>query len=206
MRARLSVAGFAIVVSLCVWMIPTAAGAVGAGQAGSTHVPVSVALCQQGGWQNLLNEQGQPFSNQGQCISYFIHNPVSLADLTGSFSGTASYTILGGIPCFASQFFDTTYPGSPAVGAVTLDLDGCDALVSIFPFNYYFTGTFTITTSVGTLNGNAVGPLGASFPTVELTLTVLSGTGAFAATTGTINVSILWDGAATSVTGSVTVP
>ncbi len=43
--------------------------------ASSTDVPLSVGLCQHGGWQNLLNEQGQPFGNQGQCISYLTHNP-----------------------------------------------------------------------------------------------------------------------------------
>ena len=40
----------------------------------------------------------------------------------------------------------------------------------------------------------------------ELTLTVLSGTGAFAGTTGTINVSIILMPGTTSVTGSVTIP
>jgi hypothetical protein len=205
MRARLWVAGFAIVVSLCVW-IPAAAGAVGAAQTSATNLPASVSLCERGGWQSLTNVQGQPFDNQGQCISYFIHNPVSLADLAGSFAGTASYAVLGDSPCFATQVFDATYPGTSAVGPVTLHLDGCDALVSIFPFTYYFTGTFTITTNVGTLHGNAAGPLGDPFPIVELTLTVLSGTEAFAATTGTINVSIQWDGASTSMTGSVTIP
>ena len=210
MRARLSVAGFAIVVSLCVWM-PTAGGAVGAAQTGSSNVPASVALCQKGGWQSLTNGQGLPFGNQGQCISYFIHNPVSLADLAGSFSGTTSFTFLGprdcapSLPSLVDQVFDATYPGSSAVGSVTLHLDGC-VLVPGAGFTY--TGTFTITTSVGTLAGNAAGTIN-NVPVSpydwELTLTVVSGTGAFAATMGTIHVSILWPGA-TSVTGSVTIP
>ena len=201
MRARTSIAGIAIVVSLCVW-IPTAAGAAGAAQTSSTQVPVSVGLCQERGWQSLTNVQGQPFSNQGQCISYFIHNPVSLADLTGSFSGITSVTVFGA-GCPISQSFDTTYPGSSGVGEVTLNIGG------------YF-GSFVVATNVGTLSGNATGPITSAVPNscptcdFALTLTVLSGTGAFAATTGTINVNILWpdgnQGPLFPVTGSVTIP
>ncbi len=44
-------------------------------QESSAHVPLSVGLCQHGGWQNLSNVQEQPFRNQGQCISYLTHNP-----------------------------------------------------------------------------------------------------------------------------------
>ncbi len=212
MRARLSVAGFAIVVSLCVWMIPTAAGAVGAAQTGSTHVPVSVGLCQHGGWQSLSNAQGQPFSNQGQCISYFIHYPVSLADLAGSFSGTTTWTFGNGCG-FVNQVFDAAYPGSSAVGAVMLHVGGC-VVFSGNPLPY--NGTFTIATNVGTLSGDVAGLIpnvGAPAPAdIELTLTVNSGTRVFAATTGTIQVSILWSiyvpGVPSTypVTGSVTIP
>ena len=171
--------------------------------------PTAVQQCKDGGWQTLTDESGQPFRNQGQCISYFIHNPISLADLAGSFSGTTSY--VAGFGCsIVEQFFDATYPGSSAVGSVTLHLDGCVA----FGFPSTYTGAFTIATSVGTLAGNAAGPiynvpayLPSDVPDFELTLSVLSGTGAFAGTTGTIHVSIQWPPPfGPPVTGSVTVP
>jgi hypothetical protein len=88
------------------------------------------------------------------------------------------------------------------VGSVTLHLDGCILGV---PFTY--TGTFTITTSVGTLAGSTSGTANnlAGPPPYDLTLTVVSGTGAYSGTTGTIDVSIQWLGGG-SVTGSVSVP
>jgi hypothetical protein len=132
------------------------------------------------------------------------HSP-SLADLAGSFSGTTSLTSGTGGCAFVEQVFDAGYLGSSAVGSVTLHLDGCVVSVSPLPFAYI--GTFAITTSAGTLAGNEVGPIN-NVPVTpydfELTLTVVSGTGAFAGTTGTINVSIQWSGG-TPVSGSVTV-
>ncbi len=144
--------------------------------------PTAVQQCKDDGWHTLTDASGQPFKNQGQCISYAIHNPVSLADLAGSFSGTTSFTFGTNGCVLVEMVFDATYPGSSAVGSVTLHLDGC------VPFGPPFTysGTFTITTSVGTLAGAAVGTannLAGPPPFVfDLTLTVLSGTGAFAAT------------------------
>jgi hypothetical protein len=185
-----------------VLVIPIAVTSMGA-QAGAAP-PTAVQQCQNGGWQTLTDASGQRFTNQGQCISYFIHHPVSLADLAGTFSGTTSFTFGTGGCSFVEQVFDATYPGSPAVGSVTLHLDGCVTVGS--PFTY--AGTFTITTSAGTLAGTEVGPVNNVLsPPVdfELTLTVLSGTGAFAGSTGTITVSIQWSGG-TSVSGSVTVP
>ena len=92
-----------------------------------------------------------------------------------------------------------------------LHLDGCVILGS--PPTLTYAGTFAITTSVGTLAGAAVGPINnlpVSPPVpvdFELTLTVLSGTGAFAATTGTIHVSVLWPPPyGPQVSGSVSVP
>ena len=39
----------------------------------TTHSPSSPGQCLHGGWRTLTNGQGQPFRNQGQCISYVIH-------------------------------------------------------------------------------------------------------------------------------------
>jgi hypothetical protein len=152
-----------------------------------------------------FNSAGTAFSSG---VSVTVNNPASLVDLTGSFSGTTSWTSgTGGcaFPPAIEQVFDATYPGSSAVGSVTLHLDGCVA-----PFTY--TGTFTITTSVGTLAGNVSGTvngLGGPPPYgFYLTLTVVSGTGAFSGTTGTIDVNIgmVGDGSPSPVTGSVSVP
>jgi hypothetical protein len=86
-----------------------------------------------------------------------------------------------------------------------LHLDGC---IVGAPFTY--AGTFTTTTSVGTLAGNASGtvnsPIGPPLYDFDLTLTVVSGTSAFSETTGTIDVNIEWLGGENPVTGSVTVP
>jgi hypothetical protein len=202
--AILFLAAFPVVV------IPIAVTSIG-GQAGAAP-PTAVQQCKDGGWQTLANASGQLFRNQGQCISYLIHNPVSLADLTGSFSGTTSFTFGTGGCAFVEQVFDATYPGSSAVGSVTLHLDGC---ADIIPSPWTYTGTFAITTSVGTLAGKVAGLLlnvVNSFPTDwELTLTVVSGSGAFAVTTGAIHVSIQWIGGGTPgiptpMTGSVTFP
>jgi hypothetical protein len=173
--------------------------------------PTAVQQCKDDGWHTLTDASGQPFKNQGQCISYFIHNPVSLADVAGSFSGTTAWTSGTGGCSFVEQLFDATYPGSSVVGSVTLHLDVC---VAITPLGA-LTGSFTIATSDGTLAGNEAGQatnVVNGFPTdFELTLIVLSGSGAFAVTTGTIHVSIQWIGGGppgipTPVTGSVTVP
>ncbi len=187
-------------------VIPIAVTSIGA-QAGAAP-PTAVQQCQDGGWQTLTDASGQPFKNQGQCISYFIHNPVSLADLTGSFSGTTTWTFSSENGCFVNQVFDATYLGNSAAGSVTLHLDGC-----IFGAPFTYTGTFTITTSVGSLAGNVAGTvsnplLGPPPYDYDLTLTVVSGTGAFSGTMGTIHVSIQWPGGGSPspVTGSVTVP
>ena len=80
--ASVFLAAFPVVV------IPIAVTSIGA-RAGAAP-PTAVQQCTNGGWQTLTDASGQPFRNQGQCISYFIHHPVSLADLAGSFSGTTS--------------------------------------------------------------------------------------------------------------------
>jgi len=29
--------------------------------------------CKRGGWQDVLDDHGQPFPNQGQCVSFVVH-------------------------------------------------------------------------------------------------------------------------------------
>ena len=152
------------------------------------------------------NSAGSAFSSG---VSIAVNNPPSLVDLTGSFSGTTSYSGATGGCSFEEQVFDATYRGSSAVGSVTLHLDGC-VNGTLEQQNWTYTGTFAIATSVGTLAGSADGPLAIVSGTsddFELTLSNLSGTGAFAGTTGTIDVSILWAPPfGPQVTGSVSVP
>lgn len=37
------------------------------------NTPSSKDACKKGGWQSLEDANGQPFKNQGQCVSYFNH-------------------------------------------------------------------------------------------------------------------------------------
>jgi hypothetical protein len=58
----------------CVFLV---AGLAGPGLRGATTpirfgpaTPTTRAQCMTGGWRDLANAQGQPFRNQGQCVSY----------------------------------------------------------------------------------------------------------------------------------------
>lgn len=93
-----------------------------------------------------------------------------------------------------SVTFDAVYPGSASVGNVNLHVAGCLNLFG-FPTSSYI-GTFTITTSVGTLSGSVAGlailnvegfPPSVVPITFEPTLTVNVGTGSFAGTTGALD-------------------
>jgi hypothetical protein len=155
-----------------------------------------------GGWQTITEASGQPFANQGQCVAYAIHHPVSLADLAGSVVGTGS-----GINVSVTNL-DGNAAGAPGtetyqtnVGLQSTTIISCPSS----PFNVCalgsVSGTFTITTSVGTLSGIAAGeleaPLVSDFPrpvfgpaAEGLGLTVTSATGEFTGTTGTLTLEI----------------
>ena len=172
-------------------------GAIPAAAAGASTAPASgTGQCKNGGWRTLVDDHGQPFKNQGQCIKWKRQHPVSLNDLAGTFTGTESFDFGTNGCSFVHQIFDASYPGSAAVGIVTLHIEGCVDN----PITHY-EGTFTITTSVGTLSGTAVGPV---FD-FELDLNITSATGAFQGVTGMLHASIHWDGVpSTSITGAVT--
>ncbi len=38
----------------------------------SISTPTTRAACKNGGWRNFANDQGQPFRDQGQCVSYVV--------------------------------------------------------------------------------------------------------------------------------------
>ena len=195
--ASVFLAAFPVVV------IPIAVTSMGA-RAGAAP-PAAVQQCKDGGWQTLTDASGQPFKNQGQCISYFIHNPVTLADLASSSVSGTVISQEGPTGCSAFPVtFNATYPGSSAVGTVTLQMVGCIANGGPnFPFVLFFGGTFTITTGVGTLTGTVAGqitnvivpvPPPPDFNivpvTATFTLTATSGTGLFTGTTGTLNLDL----------------
>ena len=172
--------------------IPTAL-APGAGAA----PPASIQQCMNDGWQTLTSETGQPFPNQGLCIAFVIHHPVSLDDLAGSITN-GSFSAVAGCG-FLEGTFLATYPGSGAVGTVTLQMDGCFPSPIFPPAPLPFSGTFGVTTNVGTLNGTVAGQLtNVALPTgiwpasATFVLTVTSGTDLFTGTTGTLNVSLQW--------------
>jgi hypothetical protein len=173
----------------------------------SAAPPSQIQHCMNGGWHTLSDASGQPFKNQGRCISYAIHHPVSLADLASAlpFSGSASFSYQANGCSFAYQTFDATYPGSASVGTVTLSTAGCAN-----PFTTMgYSGSFTITTSVGTLTGTASGPVTLVIPDVDfqINLLVATATGAFASTTGCLQFAVLYPAPAppTFSGGTVTV-
>jgi hypothetical protein len=173
--------------------------------------PPSIKNCMNGGWQSLTNAAGQPFANQGQCISFAIHNPVNLADLAGtSVTGTTFFTPFSNGCSFVFQEFDAAYSGSATVGTVNLHIAGC---VNSSTTNY--AGSFSLTTAAGIVAGSAAGPItetviGGSVVILDyqVTLTVSTATGAFSGMTGTLHFLTMWDvtHAPPTFSGSVTVP
>ena len=165
-----------------------------------------------GGWQTLTDASGQPFKNQGQCISYF--DPITrsaLADLAGSFSG---HNVVHGW----DRGLHLRRAGLRRHVSRKLRRGIGDASPGRMRQRYAPASTFTYTGTFAIANErwHACGqcswtvyragqsPLPTDF---ELTLSVLSGTGAFGGTTGTIHVSMLWPPPfGPQVTGSVTVP
>ena len=115
-------------------------------------------------------------------VTVTVANP-GVADLANSsFTFTPS---VGGSGCgIVHLTFDAIYPGSAAVGNVTLHIAGCVS----DPYTY--AGSFTITTGVGTLSGNATGSITYIGDTLEssyqITLSVTTATGSFSGTTGSL--------------------
>jgi hypothetical protein len=174
-RRTLAVFAFAMV-SLVFAPVAFAPGA-----GASTAAPVQ--QCMNDGWRILTDASGQPFGNQGQCIAYANHHPVTLADLASSapFSVTATSVVAG---CESAQVtFEAVYPGDPRVGTVHLQVSGC---VSFTLESYE--GSFTMTSEVGTLSGTAAGPV--VLGNQLLTLHIDAATGLFAGTTGILGFSI----------------
>jgi hypothetical protein len=143
-------------------------------------------------------------------------NPVTpavgpLSDVAGGSVAAQSYDNRGDCSGNWYQFFDDSYPGGGAVGTVTFHLEGCTHVSGL----NFTGGTFTISTSIGSVSGTASGPLrlfclpSPNCPLIyDLTLIVMSGTDAFADTAGTLHAHIEWDGSTESPDADlqVTVP
>jgi hypothetical protein len=123
-------------------------------------------------------------------VTVTVANP-GLADLANlSFTATATGSP-GGSGCLIVHLnFDAVYPGSAAVGNVTLHIAGCVS----DPYTY--TGSFTITTGVGTLTGSAPGTVteqivgGDLEESYQINLSVTTATGSFSGTTGSLLFSV----------------
>ena len=122
---------------------------------------------------------------------------ISIEDVVASSSFSGAVSSQSGVNGCSYDFltFTSSYPGSAAVGTVNLNVAGCfDSDANSF------TGSFTITTGVGTLSGSASGPVAITYTTTggippvvtpasdnfELTLSVTAGTGSFGGATGTL--------------------
>ena len=134
-------------------------------------------------------------------------DPVTVADLVdlAGFSGTISPSS-GPNPCsYEPLTFDVSYPGSSAVGTINLSVAGC-----LNFYASYYSGSFTITTSMGTLSGSASGPESTTgtppsiYDEFPLDLTATAGTGSFAGTTGSVQAVFYASTDLTTFQGTVT--
>src|SRR5437764_12486157 len=136
-------------------VIPVGAAPVGAAQAAA---PTSSSrACLHGGWHILSHPQGTAFLNQGQCVNWMLHHPVTLADLAVAFTGGTGSAVQSGGSCphgFPAFYltFDTTYPGNATVGTATLHYQGCARFRGGVP-GPHGPGTFKMATALGSLSG-----------------------------------------------------
>jgi hypothetical protein len=125
--------------------------------------PTTEDQCKGGGWQSLGDEQGQPFRNQGQCVSFVTPSGTRVRVVDGAGNpfpaGTAAVQACGG----------TGYPQcDPHVVAVDFDGDG-NVRLELDPATVYTVGGFATNTG---WPDPWVSPGGTEFhfsPTVTLT-------------------------------------
>ncbi len=193
-----------------------------------TDQPIATATSTYIGWAAAWNTASVPdgsytlqsvasyadaVSGTSAPVSVTVDNPVPLADLaepdiTGT--GTAAVEVNGCNIEYVAVDMNGYFPGPPIAPPADLQITGCIGEYTPAPF----TGSFTLsTTNAGTLTGTVSGSESDNNPPSEvnftLTLTVTGGTGAFAGTTGSLQV--LLSSSASSpptdipFTGSVTV-
>lgn len=69
-KTKLIMASFAVL-SLAGVQVLAGAGVAYASEV-EPVVPVHKEQCKKGGWVNLVDDQGQPFKNQGQCVAFTV--------------------------------------------------------------------------------------------------------------------------------------
>lgn len=184
--------GLALVAALAILVAPTTAGAAPGGN------NVASAACKGGGWRDLVDVNGSQFKNQGQCVAAAVQGRLGQdlnRQVTGTFTGTTSFTF--GVPAcqLAFQVFDATF--ATPTGPGSFHIEGCVAIVShLGGALFQYTGSFTLTapdggTLAGAVNGVIDGSAGAS--TFDTTLTVNTGTGTLDGATGTLGLVGQWD-------------
>ncbi|MGZ4683061.1 MAG: hypothetical protein ACXWBN_17165 [Acidimicrobiales bacterium] len=184
--------------------IPLVAAPAGAQPVSTAGVPTSVAACKHGGWRTLTDPVGASFATRAACIRWATAHPggtLRLSDLSGTFAGVESFTF----ECtFVHQTFDASYATRGRVGTATMAIEGCvDGSITTY------TGTFSISTPIGSVSGTVAGTLQAvtTPATFHLVLTPTASTGAFTGLSGTLLVEIRWNGfPETAITGTVAAP
>jgi hypothetical protein len=218
MRARRSIAApmlTAAAVSATVGGFAITGSLDTASAASPVRPPLSLPQGGNGQGQNQCGNQG----GNGQSQSTAKCKPrLTLADLAGGISGT-----LNGSSLSASNLHGNAAgaAGTEMLQTGTLNIEGfsnsdCpdNALIDLC---LDVSGTFTITTRVGTLSGTASGGVGEdlssgpSGPQIapvagELALAVTSGTGRFASTAGTLDVAFQFPTFSSNFVGTITVP
>ncbi len=190
MRRPTSILGVATIVVLLA--LPVLAAPAGAQASATAGVPTSIDDCRHSGWRTSTDPVGGSWSVRAACIKWVRAHPggaLGLADLAGTFTGTEA--VVGSGCDFVHRTFDASYATRGRVGTASLAIDGCtDSTASTY------TGTFTITTPVGSVSGTAAGAVSmlSRPPLFNLYLTPTSGTGAFTTTSGILGGFVRWIG------------
>jgi len=101
--------------------------------------------CQQGGWQELVREDGTPFKNTGDCVSYAAHGgKLKSACVAGSdnFSGDAEFS---NPTTFAGGTIDTAYGPDGNIRIEGSSWAGFFAAGTHLVFTGFDVGTFHLT-------------------------------------------------------------
>jgi hypothetical protein len=79
---------------------------------GSVNTPPNKDVCMQGGWESYTDDEGTPFENQGDCVSYVA-------------AGGGVYPIVASQPPPASPTVSVSSPTPAPASTITVTMDGC---------------------------------------------------------------------------------
>jgi hypothetical protein len=173
---------------------PFAGGVVGVVETGNIAVvdapplalPTTKRDCFRGGWRDLVDDQGRPFRNQGQCVRFSVHQPERIL-----VEGTAT------------QRSEVDFSGVPITsesrGQMTLSGLGDLSFTATYEFvpsgsGFQSTGTVVATGDDGTITFDTVGT--ATTPSLQVggtssldsLYTVTAATGQYEGLTGSLRV------------------